>query len=114
MTVEMEHPMGSLVSPGPPAPSMLSEQNQPKRGRETKRSIDENMNSTEAAADDESDLEMENAPADGTTDSMATKGKKRRRSRKGLDKKYPCKTPGCGKTYSRAEHLYRHMLNREA
>src|SRR5690606_33344563 len=38
---------------------------------------------------------------------------KRRRSRKGLDKKFTCPTEGCGKQYSRAEHLYRHQLNRE-
>jgi hypothetical protein len=39
--------------------------------------------------------------------------RKRRRSRKGLDKKFECPTEGCGKSYSRAEHLYRHQLNRE-
>ncbi|PBP28813.1 c2h2 finger domain containing protein [Diplocarpon rosae] len=37
--------------------------------------------------------------------------RKRRRSRKGLDKKFECPQDGCGKTYSRAEHLYRHQLN---
>lgn len=45
----------------------------------------------------------------------AGKGKgerKRKRSRKGLDKKYLCPQEGCGKSYSRAEHLYRHQLNR--
>lgn len=31
--------------------------------------------------------------------------RKRRRSRKGLDKKFECPTEGCGKSYSRAEHL---------
>lgn len=36
---------------------------------------------------------------------------KRRRSRKGLDKKFECPQDGCGKSYSRAEHLYRHQLN---
>jgi hypothetical protein len=38
--------------------------------------------------------------------------RKRRRSRKGLDKKFECPHEGCGKSYSRAEHLYRHQLNR--
>lgn len=38
--------------------------------------------------------------------------RKRRRSRKGLDKKFECPQQGCGRTYSRAEHLYRHQLNR--
>ncbi|KAI8931185.1 hypothetical protein NX059_011536 [Plenodomus lindquistii] len=37
--------------------------------------------------------------------------RKRRRSRKGLDKKFECPHEGCGKSYSRAEHLYRHQLN---
>ncbi|MCJ1398773.1 hypothetical protein MMC11_001974 [Xylographa trunciseda] len=37
--------------------------------------------------------------------------RKRKRSRKGLDKKYHCPQGGCGKSYSRAEHLYRHQLN---
>lgn len=32
--------------------------------------------------------------------------RKRRRSRKGLDKKFECSEEGCGKSYSRAEHLY--------
>ena len=32
--------------------------------------------------------------------------RKRRRSRKGLDKKFECPQEGCGKSYSRAEHLY--------
>jgi hypothetical protein len=31
--------------------------------------------------------------------------RKRRRSRKGLDKKFECPQEGCGKSYSRAEHL---------
>jgi hypothetical protein len=39
--------------------------------------------------------------------------KKRKRSRKAQpDKKFDCKHEGCGKSYSRAEHLYRHQLNR--
>lgn len=39
--------------------------------------------------------------------------RKRRRSRKGLDKKFECPQQGCGRAYSRAEHLYRHQLNRK-
>lgn len=38
--------------------------------------------------------------------------KKRRRVVKpNADKKFECKHEGCGKSYSRAEHLYRHQLN---
>ncbi|RPA92944.1 hypothetical protein L873DRAFT_1830885 [Choiromyces venosus 120613-1] len=39
--------------------------------------------------------------------------RKRRRSRKGLDKKFECPEEGCGRSYSRAEHLYRHQLNHQ-
>jgi hypothetical protein len=50
---------------------------------------------------------------DGGEDGDAPGSRKRRRSRKGLDKKFECPHEGCGKSYSRAEHLYRHQLNRE-
>ena len=39
--------------------------------------------------------------------------KKRRVAKPNPDKKFECKHEGCGKSYSRAEHLYRHQLNRE-
>lgn len=38
--------------------------------------------------------------------------KKRRRSRKGLQKVFDCEEPGCGKKFTRLEHLARHQLNR--
>ncbi|KAF7716370.1 Zinc finger C2H2 type domain-containing protein [Penicillium ucsense] len=38
--------------------------------------------------------------------------KRRRRSRRApSDRKFECSHEGCGKSYSRAEHLYRHQLN---
>lgn len=44
--------------------------------------------------------------ADGhSSGSDAGNPRKRRRSRKGLDKKFECPQEGCGKSYSRAEHL---------
>ena len=49
---------------------------------------------------------------DGGDGDDGTGSRKRRRSRKGLDKKFECPHEGCGKSYSRAEHLYRHQLNR--
>lgn len=49
----------------------------------------------------------------GTGASGNGKPRKRKRSRKGLDKNFPCPHQGCGKSYSRAEHLYRHQLNRK-
>ena len=39
--------------------------------------------------------------------------RKRKKSRKGIDKKFNCQAENCGKSYSRAEHLYRHQLNRK-
>lgn len=40
------------------------------------------------------------------------KPKKKRKIIKNSDKKYQCPHGDCGKSYSRAEHLYRHQLNR--
>ncbi|RMZ76872.1 hypothetical protein DV738_g4677, partial [Chaetothyriales sp. CBS 135597] len=37
--------------------------------------------------------------------------KRRRVGKPSSDKKFECKHEGCGKSYSRAEHLYRHQLN---
>ncbi|KAF2019481.1 hypothetical protein BU24DRAFT_120798 [Aaosphaeria arxii CBS 175.79] len=48
---------------------------------------------------------------DGADGEATGSSRKRRRSRKGLDKKFECPHEGCGKSYSRAEHLYRHQLN---
>lgn len=49
-------------------------------------------------------------PSHSQSDSV----KKRKRTRKGdSEKKFECKHEGCGKSYSRAEHLYRHQLNRK-
>lgn len=42
----------------------------------------------------------------GSSNSDGGPARKRRRSRKGLDKKFECPQDGCGKSYSRAEHLY--------
>ena len=43
--------------------------------------------------------------ADGHSSGTDGPSRKRRRSRKGLDKKFECPQEGCGKSYSRAEHL---------
>ena len=45
-------------------------------------------------------------------DPSDSKPKKKRRIIKTPDKKFNCPNPECGKAYSRAEHLYRHQLNR--
>lgn len=53
------------------------------------------------------------ADAEHEEDDLAdAKPKKKRRVVKLSDKKYECPQPNCGKSYSRAEHLYRHQLNR--
>ena len=52
------------------------------------------------------------SPVDSAVD--APRARKRRRVAKAsADKKYQCRHEGCGKSYSRAEHLYRHQLNRK-
>jgi hypothetical protein len=58
------------------------------------------------------DRDEDGDTGDGEGDGQGS-SRKRRRSRKGLDKKFECPHEGCGKSYSRAEHLYRHQLNRE-
>lgn len=58
-----------------------------------------NSHSDEAEMED-ADQDVDDAP------------KKKRRVIKTSEKKYECPQPECGKSYSRAEHLYRHQLNR--
>jgi hypothetical protein len=57
---------------------------------------------------DEEDAEAEQA----LDDAGDTRPRKKRRVIQSSDKKYICPAPECGKRYSRAEHLYRHQLNR--
>lgn len=76
---------------------------------ETSRGRRQDRESTSTAkAEDESDDNR-----DGV-DGLPGKPRKRKRSRKGLEKNFPCSFQGCGKSYSRAEHLYRHQLNRKS
>src|SRR5690349_981696 len=65
--------------------------------------------------DQDNDLSIiEDGPLTGEANSEEPPSKKRRRSAKpNSDKKFECKHEGCGKSYSRAEHLYRHQLNRK-
>lgn len=57
-------------------------------------------------------VEMEDAEHEVDDLTSTSKPKKKRRVIKPTDKKYECPQPDCGKSYSRAEHLYRHQLNR--
>ncbi|KAH0604432.1 uncharacterized protein H6S33_006809 [Morchella sextelata] len=52
-------------------------------------------------------------PGGPLSSSTEPQTRKRRRSRKGMEKTFTCPQPGCGRAYSRAEHLYRHQLNHQ-
>lgn len=54
----------------------------------------------------------ENAEVEQVDEADDTQPRKKRRVIQSSDKKYICPHPECGKRYSRAEHLYRHQLNR--
>lgn len=85
-------------------PTSLSDHDQDDlRGRKQDRD-----RSSTAKAEDESGDEKDGG--DGGTNGRP---RKRKRSRKGLEKTFACPHEGCGKSYSRAEHLYRHQLNRK-
>jgi hypothetical protein len=56
--------------------------------------------------DADHEVEIEAEGADGT------RRRKKRRIIQNSDRKYCCSEEGCVKKYSRAEHLYRHQLNR--
>lgn len=63
--------------------------------------------------DHDLDNDRDNDRDDDLDDDLEdAKPKKKRRVVKTGDKKYECPEPDCGKSYSRAEHLYRHQLNR--
>ncbi|KAI5838685.1 fungal-specific transcription factor domain-containing protein [Morchella snyderi] len=52
-------------------------------------------------------------PGGPLSSSTEPQTRKRRRSRKGMEKTFTCPQLGCGRAYSRAEHLYRHQLNHQ-
>ncbi|KAH7035426.1 fungal-specific transcription factor domain-containing protein [Microdochium trichocladiopsis] len=76
--------------------------------RSRARGLSEDRHSEDNDSDQGGDGQGKN---DGDSNSDGGPARKRRRSRKGLEKKFECPTEGCGKSYSRAEHLYRHQLN---
>ncbi|ERS98920.1 hypothetical protein HMPREF1624_04113 [Sporothrix schenckii ATCC 58251] len=98
----------------------LDEEQERERGRHRSRSHgshdkEESVSDTLGDGDGEAngDHGDHNENADNADNSSNSDGpaRKRRRSRKGLDKKFECPHSGCGKSYSRAEHLHRHQLN---
>ena len=85
-------------------PTSLSDHDQDDlRGRKQ----DRDRSSTAKAEDDSADEK------NGAGGGANARPRKRKRSRKGLEKNFACPHEGCGKSYSRAEHLYRHQLNRK-
>lgn len=68
----------------------------------------------DARPDDEPNADEDEDAAYEMDDDLAdSKPKKKRKIIKNSDKKYQCPHGECGKAYSRAEHLYRHQLNRK-
>ena len=81
----------------PTPPHNIKQEEEHERGRP--RSRDDDKDSHGDAND-----EMGDDGKDGSSNEDGP-ARKRRRSRKGLDKKFECPYDGCGKSYSRAEHL---------
>lgn len=96
----------NMSAPGPSSPTQ--EPTPPEHSRhdddldltshELKR--ENTSNDAEGGAEDEDDA------LDNSSNAEDGPSRKRRRSRKGLDKKFECPHEGCGKSYSRAEHLF--------
>ncbi|OAA68412.1 c2h2 finger domain containing protein [Niveomyces insectorum RCEF 264] len=88
-----------------PTPPHIKLEEEQERGRPRSRSSREKDSNSNSDGDGDGDANGDNS---SNSDGPA---RKRRRSRKGLDKKFECPHIGCGKSYSRAEHLHRHQLN---
>ncbi|OJD29807.1 c2h2 finger domain-containing protein [Diplodia corticola] len=104
-SLDFRNPLGAPISrpAHQSAPRM-----EPQEHEITSPTSDENRG-RRRTRDDELLDDQDNPVDDG--DAPPGSSRKRRRSRKGLDKKFECPHEGCGKSYSRAEHLYRHQLN---
>ncbi len=85
----------------PTPPHNIKQEEDQERGRRRSRSEDKYSN------DDGNDNGQDGDGDGNGGNSSNSEGpaRKRRRSRKGLDKKFECPHEGCGKSYSRAEHL---------
>ncbi|KAI8686969.1 hypothetical protein NCS56_00269000 [Fusarium sp. Ph1] len=94
--------MGNTQNPSP-----IDASNPSGRGRQRSRSLENE------GAEQDIKAEGHHDGQNGASSNSDGPGpaRKRRRSRKGLDKRFECTAEGCGKSYSRAEHLYRHQLN---
>jgi hypothetical protein len=96
--------------PAPAAEHLLKADADTKnRGRRRSRN-DQSQEEAGEASPGEAEGEGEGDAADGPSSGTDGPSRKRRRSRKGLDKKFDCTQEGCGKSYSRAEHLLETLL----
>lgn len=86
----------------PPSPDDVKQEPDHERGRPRSRSDDKDVEGLDLDDADDGDAGGDNAHSSNSEGPA----RKRRRSRKGLDKKFECPEKGCGKSYSRAEHLY--------
>ncbi|KAI5801024.1 fungal-specific transcription factor domain-containing protein [Pyronema domesticum] len=115
-------PSQSAYPPGPPQqqqppPQYQQQSLQPPPPQQYQQSQDLGDEEERRGRDPSSREDADDGASDNGGDDAGAQGngttRKRRRSRKGLDKKFECDHPGCGKSYSRAEHLYRHQLNHQ-
>ena len=90
--------MGTAQNPSP-----VDAMEPHERGRRRSRSPENNGAAQDGKGDDANDAHN---GASSNSDGGTGPARKRRRSRKGLDKRFECSAEGCGKSYSRAEHLY--------
>jgi hypothetical protein len=91
----------------PPSPDDLKLEPDHDRGRQRSPSDDKDVDGLDLDDGDDGD-----GGDGGNSSNSEGPARKRRRSRKGLDKKFECPEKGCGKSYSRAEHLYVHAAAR--
>lgn len=106
--VQMDGSGSPLIDPSlQRRPKMDAAAESKDRGRRRSRVANNKKEGTEESSPIEPDGEGELEEDGGDGQSSGTEGpsRKRRRSRKGLDKKFECPQEGCGKSYSRAEHL---------
>ncbi len=91
-----------------PTPPHFKQEDENDRGRPRSRSDDLDGSDVDADGAADGGPGGDGTDADGNHANSSSEGhtRKRRRSRKGLDKKFECPEKGCGKSYSRAEHLY--------
>lgn len=86
----------------PPSSDTVKPEPDLDRGRRRSRSDDKDVEGLDLDDADDGDAGGDNVHSSNSEGPA----RKRRRSRKGLDKKFECPEKGCGKSYSRAEHLY--------